>query len=114
MDRQTAMKLEELRQRLCEISDLHAAEAVLYWDQATYMPAGGAAARGRQLATLTELAHQKLTDPALGLLLDQLEPALADLPYDDDNAALLRVTRRQIAPAALLCGRGRHGAQGAR
>ena len=39
-------KLRELKRRLLEISDLHAAGAVLSWDEATYMPAGGATARG--------------------------------------------------------------------
>ena len=37
-------RLEELRHRLAEIGDLGAAGAVLGWDQATYMPAGGAPA----------------------------------------------------------------------
>jgi hypothetical protein len=34
--------LVELKQRLREISDLNAAGHVLTWDQATYMPEGGA------------------------------------------------------------------------
>jgi Zn-dependent M32 family carboxypeptidase len=42
----------ELLARLHEVDDLEMAGAVLGWDQATYMPPGGAAARGRQLATL--------------------------------------------------------------
>src|SRR5437773_9499193 len=40
----------ELKQRLQAIEDLRCAEAVLNWEQSTYMPAGGAEARGRQLA----------------------------------------------------------------
>jgi carboxypeptidase Taq len=46
--------LVELKQRLREISDLNAAGSVLNWDQATYMPQAGAAARGRQLAMLVD------------------------------------------------------------
>ena len=42
--------LAELKERLQEISDLRGTEALLGWDQATYMPSGGAPARGRQLA----------------------------------------------------------------
>ena len=91
--------LADLTSRLQEISDLRAAEAVLYWDQATYMPPGGAAARGRQLATLTELAHQKLVDPDIGRLLDKLEPALSDRPDDDDEAAMVRIARRDFEQA---------------
>jgi carboxypeptidase Taq len=50
-------RLGELERRLSEIGDLGSAGAVLGWDQATYMPAGGAAARARQGATLSRLAH---------------------------------------------------------
>jgi carboxypeptidase Taq len=86
--------LAELKSRLAEIDDLNAAGAVLSWDQHTYMPPGGAAARGRQLATLTKLAHEKFTTPALGRLLDRL----TDLP-DPTAAALIRVTRRDYERA---------------
>ena len=43
--------LVELKQRLREISDLNAAGSVLNWDQATYMPEGGAC-RARNRAQL--------------------------------------------------------------
>ena len=75
-------KLAELKSRLAEIADLGSAGAVLGWDQATYMPPGGAAARGRQNAILSRLAHEKSVDPALGTLLDQLAPFAASLPAD--------------------------------
>ncbi len=39
-------QLAELKQRLQEIDDLHRAGAVLGWDQATYMPPGGAEVPG--------------------------------------------------------------------
>ena len=39
--------LKELRQRLQETRDLSGTAAVLNWDQSTYMPPGGAAARAR-------------------------------------------------------------------
>src|SRR5580704_3735878 len=67
-------KLKEFRQRLLEISDLGGAGALLGWDQATYMPKGGASARSRQGATLSRLAHEMSVDPALGRLLDVLAP----------------------------------------
>jgi hypothetical protein len=47
----TEPKLLDLKTRLREIYDIEAAASLLYWDQATYMPPGGAVARGRQLAT---------------------------------------------------------------
>ncbi|MFW5943147.1 MAG: carboxypeptidase M32 [bacterium] len=91
--------LTELKQRLREVNDLQSAAALLNWDQSTYMPPGGAEARGRQMATLSQLAQEKFTDPAIGRLLDDLEPYAQDLPYDSDEASLIRVTRREYERA---------------
>ena len=65
-------KLKELKVRLAEWADLGRASAVLNWDQQTYMPPGGNAARAQQLALLRRLAHERFTDAALGCLLDEL------------------------------------------
>ena len=92
-------KLQELKTRLVEINDLSSAGAVLHWDQATYMPPGGAVARGRQLATLRRLAQEKFVDPAIGRLLEELRPYEESLPYDSDEASLIRVTRRDYERA---------------
>ncbi len=88
-------KLKELKTRLMEINDLNSANALLSWDQATYMPPGGAPARARQQATLGRLAHEKFIDPAIGRLLDDLQAYGESLPYDSDDASLIRVTRRE-------------------
>jgi carboxypeptidase Taq len=95
-------KLAELKRRLLEISDLAAARSVLRWDQATYMPSGGAHARARQGATLSRLAHEKSIDAALGKLLDELAPYAAGLPYDSDEASLIRIARRDFEKAIKL------------
>jgi carboxypeptidase Taq len=95
-------KLAELKRRLLDISDLAAAEALLGWDQSTYMPRGGAPARARQGATLSRLAHEKSVDPALGKLLDALAPYAAGLPYDSDEASLIRIARRDFEKAIKL------------
>lgn len=92
-------KLNELKTRLLEINDLESASAVLNWDQSTYMPPGGAAARGRQMATLARLAQEKFIDPAVGKLLDDLQAYGESLPYDSDDASLLRATRRDYERA---------------
>ena len=65
-------KLQELKTRLLEVNDLNSANALLSWDQTTYMPPGGASARGRQMATLGRLAH--------GLCGDDLGAAAMALP----------------------------------
>ena len=67
-------KFQELKTHLIEVNDIQAASGLLHWDQSTYMPPGGAAARARQTATLSRLAHEKFTDPAIGKLLDVLTP----------------------------------------
>ncbi len=97
-----ATKLAELKRRLLEISDLAGAGAVLGWDQSTYMPIGGARARARQGATLSRLAHEKSVDLALGKLLDALAPYAAGLPYDSDEASLIRIARRDFEKAIKL------------
>ena len=106
-------KLQQLKTRLMEIDDLHGAASLLYWDQATYMPPEGAEARGRQIATLERLAHEKFTDAAVGKLLDELRPRQEALPYDHPEAALIRVTRRQYerevkVPSAFTAELSRH------
>jgi carboxypeptidase Taq len=109
-------RMAELKMRLREISDLESAGALLSWDQSTYMPSGGAKARGRQMATLSRIAHEKLTDAALGTLLDELRPYEESLPYDSDDASLIRVTRRDYeravrVPPSLQAEIWQHGAE---
>jgi carboxypeptidase Taq len=98
-DRSTESLLAELKARLREISDLNFAGAVLNWDQATYMPAGGAHARSRQAALLSRFAHEKSVDPALGRLIDDVTSHGESLPYEDDEASLIRVARRDFERA---------------
>ncbi|MCI0475441.1 MAG: carboxypeptidase M32, partial [Anaerolineales bacterium] len=92
-------KLNELKTRLAEWADLGRASAVLGWDQQTYMPPGGGAARAQQLALLRRLAHERFTADALGRLLDDLSGDAASLPYDSDDASLIRITKRDYDKA---------------
>ncbi len=95
-------KLDELYTLIAETNDLARAEAVLGWDQQAYMPAGGAAARAQQLATLSRLAHEKFTTERVGQLIDELTKATRDLPYDDDTVSTLRVLKRDYVKAVRL------------
>src|SRR6266478_5537568 len=63
------------------------------------MPIGGAGARGRQRAALSRLTHEKSVDSTLGKLLDELEPYAATLPYDSNEASLIRIARRDFERA---------------
>lgn len=89
-------ELQELITLLREINDLHAARDILLWDQTTFMPAGGAPARGRQLATLTRLAHDLSTSPALGKAIDKLARYESG---DSTEARLIQVARRDFEHA---------------
>lgn len=63
---------QQYRQQLSKIADVKYSAAVLQWDQETYLPPKGAEFRGRQLATLSEIAHQMFTDEKVGNLLQEL------------------------------------------
>ena len=54
-----------LEERFARLGALQDATAMLQWDSATLMPAGGAGARAEQLAVLKVVCHEILTDPAL-------------------------------------------------
>ena len=89
-------ELRELRARLLEVNDLSMAAALLRWDQATYMPPGGAPARGRQLSTLSRIAHDRFTAPEFERALEAAERRVDGFPADDVDAALVRLTRREF------------------
>jgi len=89
--------LAKLKARMAQVDDLNAAAAVLGWDQTTYMPPGGAPARGRQLATLSQLSHERFTAPEVGQWLGELADWAAGRPDDDDDACLVRVVARDHA-----------------
>ncbi len=70
------MKSSELykkyKTKMQKIADVKYASAVLQWDQETYLPPKGNDYRGRQIATLSEIAHHQFTDAKTGALLNEL------------------------------------------
>jgi carboxypeptidase Taq len=84
----------DLKQRLAEIGDLHKAQGILGWDQRVTMPPLGTEARAEAQATLGRISHDAFTDDEVGRLLDKLTPHGESLPYDSDEASLIRVTKR--------------------
>jgi carboxypeptidase Taq len=97
----TPTPLEELRDRLAEVADLHRVAMLLAWDQEVVMPREGAAGRADQRATIQRLAHERFVDDRVGELLEAAEPA------GEEDAALLRVARRDYdkerrVPAGLV------------
>lgn len=89
-------KIAQLKLLLNEISDLGGAQAVLGWDQQTYMPPGGAEARGEQLSTLAKITHDKFVSDEIGSLLQDLVPYANSLDPDSNDARLIHVANREF------------------
>ena len=89
-------ELTELRRQLAEITDLQALGALMFWDQNTMMPPGGAAARADMADTLQRTLHARETDPGIGRLLDALEPWAAGEDPDSDDVRLIHWARRDF------------------
>jgi carboxypeptidase Taq len=85
-----------------EIDDLQNVVAVLEWDEKTQMPESGAPARADQRATIERLAHERVSSPALGDLLQRLRSYEQELDYRSDEASIIRVARREHEQATKL------------
>ncbi len=85
---QSSQKFSQYKTILQKIADIKYASAVLQWDQETYLPKNGNGARGRQIATLNELAHEQFTNESLGVLLQELA-AVNDLSTKQKRNVLL-------------------------
>jgi carboxypeptidase Taq len=87
--------LAQLQERMADLVDLLGVARLLSWDQQTMMPPAGVAHRADQMALLQRLAHERIADPELGRLLDELRPREDSLDPDSDDAALIRLVRRE-------------------
>ena len=87
--------LEQLRDRMGQLSDLRSVAGLAHWDQQTKMPPYGAPARAESLATLQRISHELFIDDETGRLLEGAEAETAGEPYDSDDACLVRLVRRQ-------------------
>ena len=85
---------DELIRRSRELATLASCSAVLGWDEQTYMPTGGAAHRGNQMAILAGLHHERATDPRIGELLAIVEGSALAAGQDSVEAANIRELRR--------------------
>src|SRR5437879_3716321 len=98
--------LEQLTSRLADIQALEALSWLLDWDQRTTMPPAGGTHRADHAALVQRLAHERLIDPEVGRLLEELAPVEASLDPDSIDASMIRVARRDYdkavrVPAAL-------------
>jgi carboxypeptidase Taq len=90
MIREQKTAYERLKERLATISDLRSTKSLLFWDQQTYMPGGGVAGRAEQMATMSRLSHEMLTDSEMARL---LEAAGEPDPSSEEGALLRRAWR---------------------
>jgi carboxypeptidase Taq len=96
--------LQALKDHVAELHGIQAMIRLLEWDQLTIMPPAGAGHRADHLVLLSRLEHERLVDPKLARLLEQLEPTEALLDPDSDDAGLLRFVRREHARAIRVPG----------
>ncbi len=87
-------KIAELKSLLHQSDVFEQATALLMWDQVTNMPPDGAPARAQQIGAVKHRAKEVFLSPELGQLLDDLQPFEESTDKDDDDAALIRLVRR--------------------
>ena len=90
---------KELEARFERINLLRQSAGVLGWDFQTMMPPGGAEARTAQIALLSVMAHELLTEPKVAELLDR---AAQPNGLDSWQRANLRGMQREWKHAACL------------
>ena len=90
----------ELEARFGRLGAVEEAIAVLHWDAAAMMPAGGTAARAEQIATLRVIAHELLSAPEISDLLSAAEAEANSLGVW--QRANLREMRRRWRHAAAV------------
>ena len=81
---------------MMELRDIGSAIRLMSWDQAVLLPPKGAPARARAMATLQGFAHEKMTSPQMGELIDEL---VADDSLDDQQLASVRNLKRDYDKA---------------
>ena len=86
--------LVELKQKTREISILETCNALLDWDERTYMPTKGSEFRAEQLSFIAGLAHRRTVDPRIGELLETVKNSDMMDGGKSDAAAIVREVGR--------------------
>ena len=82
---------KDIVDHLQKLADVNGAIAVLSWDKETYLPAGAAGLRGRQMATLSAVSHEMSIDPKL---IDGVNHLIDNKEIEaDERINLIRVKR---------------------
>ncbi|KAB0676819.1 carboxypeptidase M32 [Aureimonas leprariae] len=106
------MSFEAFRAEIGRLADVLCAVNLLQWDTRTMMPPGGVEGRAHQLATLTSLAREIATGPALKSAIERARDTLAGGGSDAERdevefaagaiATLERISSRLVSEAAEL------------
>jgi carboxypeptidase Taq len=90
--------MKSLYEELCSLAReaalIESIEALIGWDERTYMPEAAGEYRAEQMTFLTGLAHQKRTQKRLGELLSELAGSeLAADPHSDTGTTIRQLKR---------------------
>ena len=92
---------EDFIRRVRELQDIGHAQALLHWDQETFLPPRGNALRARSTGTLAGIYHEKLIHPDLVNLVMRL----GEVGLQGDEAVNLRELEREQSRALKLPGK---------
>lgn len=93
------IRVKELVDRWGDYEDVSYASRVLEWDQETFLPEGGAPARGIQIAALAGIAHEKLVSKEFRAALKSAGTRKGLTPKE---RAMIREARRDHLHAARI------------
>lgn len=95
---------QQLEQHFKQLSHLAHLQAIINWDEACMMPAGGGAARAAAMATLSRLSHEMLADKKVGELIKRADEETLSDPWQKANLALIKheYERATALPADLV------------
>jgi carboxypeptidase Taq len=95
-------KYDALMTHLNDYLQLGYAQSVLGWDQQTMMPHAAQKARGEQQAVLGRIAHVHFTSDTTARLLDAADAEVSALPYDSNEASMIRIVRHDYDEATKI------------
>lgn len=78
---------------MADINALHAAQAMMDWDQQCFMPHGGGEARAEHQSSLSRMSHEMFTADETKTLIEQ---AKSEVEPGTDDADMLRVVSRDL------------------
>jgi carboxypeptidase Taq len=94
--------LSRLVAELRRVALFGSCEAVLGWDEQTYLPPAGGEHRANQLSLLAGMRHEMATAPKVGELIAVAEAEVASLPAEEPDAVIVSEARRQYDRATKL------------